>query len=465
MQDTPNPSAPAQTPAPETRKRGNPYRVFFWSALVMAGLCFWIGTQRLAIQRPARADAYFITGILGILSAAMAFSLGAAHERARRSQQSLQDSVDRLQDRMQDMPRALMEESVKVAEREAAGRRADQERQARELRQALEDGMKSGFAPLAPALSDRIAASLGGLSEALRQDREERAAVLRATSEAVASLRAAQDEWAKASGEALAKLKAQGESILAGAESRDAEGRVALQAVAADSARALREALDMHLGKTGDLIASLTAKWEEARRAQDAAFASHLEKADGLAGGLASRWDESRRAQDAAFEAHLAKVGDLTGALAAKWEESLKAHGDALREFSGQAGERLRENAARAEEWLGNLSSAAERIGEALEAVRRGGEESAALQAEWRATVEMFHTGLGGLLDRLQSLAAYAQGQEALLLRMDETIRSFEERSAELIEDTALKAQESLLEALDQAGSRDAAIAEEGTQA
>jgi hypothetical protein len=406
----------------------------------MAVLCFGLGTLRLGIKRPARADAYFITGILGILSASMAMSLGAAHERARRSQQGLQDSVDRLQDSMRDMPRALMDESVKVAEREAAGRRADQERQARELRDALEEGMRTGFAPLAPALSDRIAAALGGLSDALRQDREERAAVLRGTSEAVASLRAAQDEWAKASADALGKLKAQGEAVLSGAVSRDAEGRTALQNVAADSARALqtvaaesasavRDALEAHLGKTGALTDALAAKWEDARRAQDAAF-----------------------------DAHLDKVGALAGGLAAKWDETLKAQGDSLREFSGQAGDKLRDNAARAEEWLGSLASAAGRIGEALESVRRNGDEAAALQAEWRATVDMFHTGLGGLLDRLQSLASYAQGQEALLRRMDETIRSFEERSAELIEDTALKAQESLLDALDQAGSRDAAV-------
>ena len=439
MQDTSTPSAPDPIPTPtlastsEARKSesGSPYRVFFWSALVMAVLCFGLGTLRLGIKRPARADAYFITGILGILSAAMAYSLGSAHDRARRSQQGLQDSVDRLQDSMRDMPRSLMDESVKVAEREAAGRRADQERQARELRDALEEGMRTGFAPLAPALSDRIAASLGGLSEALRQDREERAAVLRATSETVASLRASQEEWAKTSADALGKLKTQGESILTGAAARDAEGRTALQSVASDSARALKEALDAHLGKTGALTDALAAKW-----------------------------DDSRRAQDAAFEAHLGKVGDLTGALASKWEDSLKAQGDALREFSGQAGDRLRDSASRAEEWLGSLSTAAGRIGEALESVRRNGDEAAALQAEWRATVDMFHTGLGGLLDRLQSLATYAQGQEALLRRMDETIRSFEERSAELIEDTALKAQESLLEALDQAGSRDAAVSE-----
>jgi hypothetical protein len=208
-----------------------------------------------------------------------------------------------------------------------------------------------------------------------------------------------------------------------------ADSARALQTVAAESASAVRDALEAHLGKTGALTDALAAKWEDARRAQDAAF-----------------------------DAHLDKVGALAGGLAAKWDETLKAQGDSLREFSGQAGDKLRDNAARAEEWLGSLASAAGRIGEALESVRRNGDEAAALQAEWRATVDMFHTGLGGLLDRLQSLASYAQGQEALLRRMDETIRSFEERSAELIEDTALKAQESLLDALDQAGSRDAAV-------
>jgi hypothetical protein len=261
MQDKSTPPAPAPAPdAPKTGS-GSPYRVFFWSALVMAVLCFGLGTMRLGIKRPARADAYFITGILGILSAAMAYSLGSAHERARRSQQGMQDSVDRLQDSMQDMPRSLMEESVKVAEREAAGRRADQERQARELRDALEEGMRTGFAPLAPALSDRIAASLGGLSDSLRQDREERAAVLRATSETVASLRAAQDEWAKSSADALGKLKAQGEAVLAGAATRDAEGRAALQAVATDSARTLQEALGAHLDKIGTLTGRNVSAW------------------------------------------------------------------------------------------------------------------------------------------------------------------------------------------------------------
>jgi hypothetical protein len=132
---------------------------------------------------------------------------------------------------------------------------------------------------------------------------------------------------------------------------------------------------------------------------------------------------------------------------------SLEAE-ERVRASAGQAEERLRANADQAATWLESLSGAAGKIEEALEGLRRGGEESASQQAEWRATVDMFHQGIGGVLDRLQSLASFSQGQEALLHKMEAAIRAFEERSAELLEETALKAQESLLEALDQAGAR-----------
>jgi hypothetical protein len=395
----------------KAEKFRNPYQVFLWGGLVMAALCFWLATQRLAIKRPARADAYFITGILGILSAAMAVGLGSAHERARRSQASLKDSVDKLQDSMRDMPRSLMEESVKVAAREAEGRRADQERQARELRAALEDGIRAGFAPLAPALSERIEASLSGLGESLRHDREERAASLRATGEIVGALQAAQAEWARASSSLLEKLRAQGETLHADMTGRDAAGRAAWEQLAASSAQGVQAALDTQMEKVRALTETLS--------------------------------------------------GKLDGTL----REILSGATATVQTVGAEAESRLRASAGQAEEWLRSLSGAAGAIGEALEAMRRGGEDSAgnqaALQAEWRATVEMFHQGMGGVLDRLQALGSYAQGQEALLQRMDETIRAFEARSADLIEDTAMKAQESLLDALDQAGARDAAAAEE----
>lgn len=108
-----------------TAPSGNPYRVFMWGALLMAVVCFGLSFERIQAKRPARADAYTIAGILGLLGAAAAWSLGSAHEKSRRSQEGLQGALEKLQDRMQELPRALMEDSVKVAERERAERRAE----------------------------------------------------------------------------------------------------------------------------------------------------------------------------------------------------------------------------------------------------------------------------------------------------------------------------------------------------
>ncbi len=422
MTDTRTPDA-AQ-PAEKTRK---PYRVFFWGALIAAALSFWLAKERLDIKRPAVADAYTITGILALLSAAMAWSQGSAHERSRRSQQGLQDSVDRLQDRMQDMPRSLMEESVKVAEREAEGRRADQERQATALRASLEDGIRAGFAPLAPALSERIEASLSGLSEALRQDRDERASGLREMSDTVKALRTAQEEWQASSAALLKSLREQGEQLHKDIAGRDTAGRQAWDRLSAEAAERFQAAGDIQAEKVRTLLETLSARWDETLRAQREAFATEWREV----------LERSREQLDAGSKALL---------------EGVSSAGKAVEGVSSEAAAHLQASADQAGEWLGKLSAAAGEIGNALDAMRKGGEESAAQQVAWRETVEGFREGIGGVLDRLQSLGSFAQGQEALLHKMEQTIRAFEERSAELLEETALRAQESLLDALDQAG-------------
>ncbi len=471
------PTSAGETSVPPT-KAHNPYRVFFWGGLIMAAMCVYLATTRLAIKRPARADAYFITGIFGVLSAAMAFSLGKASERTQRTQQSLKDSLDRLQDSMKDMPRELMEESVRVAAREAESRRADQERQAHELRTALESGIQSGFAPMAPALAGRIEESLKGLSESLRSDREERAASLRATTDTVSALQAAQADWSKASSALLTQLREQGTTLHNDLGARDTAARTAWEANTA-SARAAWE----------QLAASARAAWEQSATAStqgiQATLDGQMAKVSGLVESLSSRWDETLHAQRESFAGEWREVlaksqaqleqgattvreaiteasatvrtvtVDAAGAVRSASEEASSS----VQSIATEVDARLGATSAQAEEWLRNLSAAAGTIGEAIEGMRRSGEETsvqqAAGQAEWRATVEMFHQGMGGLLDRLQALGSYAQAQEALLKRMDETIRAFEERSADLIEETALKAQESLLDALDQAGARD----------
>lgn len=469
----------------------NPYTVFMWGGLVVAVACVFLAIERLGIKRPARADAYFITGIFGLLSSALAWGQGRAHERSLRSQQTLKDSVDRLQNSMSEMPRSLMEESVRVAEREAAGRRADQERQARELREALEGGITAGFKPLAPALSERIEASLSGLSESLRSDREERAKGLREMSDTISALQSAQKEWGAASSSMLEKLREQGTTLRKEIDERDAAGRATLTEVSAHAAKTLTEvsataartlaevsssaaekfqaASDIQLEKVRELTEGLAKNWDAAaqrlvaeteKAAASAATASRTALDTALTEAR-EQWTSFRSVSTAQQEAFAAERKEALAFAQEYFEKSsdallkgLTSAGEAVKTVSEEAGSRLRENADQAAVWLETLSGAAGKIEAALQGLRQGGEESAAQQAEWRATVDMFHQGLGGVLDRLQSLATYTQGQEALLHKMEAAIRAFEERSAELLEETALKAQESLLEALDQAGAR-----------
>jgi hypothetical protein len=457
------------TTTPAAPKLRNPYTVFMWGGLVVAVACVFLALERLGIKRPARADAYFITGIFGLLSSAMAYGQGRAHERSLRSQQTLKDSVDRLQDSMQEMPRSLMEESVRVAEREAAGRRADQERQARELREALEGGITAGFKPLAPALSERIEASLSGLSDSLRSDREERSNSLRAMADTIGSLQSSQKEWATASASLLEKLREQGSVLHKEIGERDASGRSALAEVSAAAAEKFQAAADLQLAKVRELTEGLAQNWDaaaqrlvaETEKAAASAASASRTALDTAITEAREQWTSLRSVSTAQQEAFAAERKESLAFAQEYFEKSsdallkgLASAGDTVKTVSEEAGSRLRENADQAAQWLESLSGAAGKIEAALQGMRAGGEESAAQQAEWRATVDMFHQGLGGVLDRLQSLATYSQGQEALLHKMEAAIRAFEERSAELLEETALKAQESLLEALDQAGAR-----------
>ncbi len=332
-------------------KKSSPYRVFMWGALIAAVLCFGLAMERVQSKHPARADIYTIAGILAVLSAAGALSSGSAHERSRKSQENLRGSVEKLQDRMHDLPRALMEDAVKVAEKESQDRRTDQQKQAGELRRSLEEGLQAGFAPVAPALSQKIGESLNALSSSLQADREERAKNLRDMSDTIASLQSFQKE--------------------------------------------------------------LTKNW------------------------------------DALAQNSLSKMEAAITAISGNSSAGLKA-------MSSEASDRMRNSADQAQGWLEALSKAAASLQQASQGAQNMSEASSANQAGMKAVVETLNQSLTGVMDRLQSFAALAQGQQALLEKMETTVRRFEERSAELLEENALKIQESFLDALEKAETRDA---------
>ncbi len=438
-------------------KKSSPYSVFMWGALLTAVVCFGLAAQRMSAKRPARADAYVIAGILGLLSAAAAWSSGSAHERSRRSQESLQGSLEKLQERMQDLPRALMEDSVKVAEKERQERRIDQERHAGELRQSLQDGLNSGFAPIAPALSERIGASLNALSDSLRVDREERAKNLRDMGETVSGLQTFQKEWAQTSSALLTKLGEQGAVLHKELSERDTGWRTSLEKLStelssANSAR-FQSVSESQLAKAQEILGSLAKTWDETAQANLAKMEASVAK---LSESFAAGWKDTQSESKEHFEktsgALLQGLSSVKDSLA----QGLGLAKETVSSLSAEASQHIRSSTEQAEGWLEGLSRAAITLQEAAQGAQRMGEESSANQAGMKAVVEMLNQNLTGVLDRLQSFAAVSQTQEALLEKMEVTVRRFEERSAELLEENALKIQESFLDALERAESSEA---------
>ncbi len=169
---------------------------------------------------------------------------------------------------------------------------------------------------------------------------------------------------------------------------------------------------------------------------------AHLARMESLAASVA---EASRTGVEDSLQAARAHLEKNSEALL----QGLGSARESLQAMSAEASDRLRGSAEQAETWLQSLARAAEKMREAAQDSHRAGEENSATQSGFRTAVETLNQGLGGMLDRLQSFALLAQGQEALLAKMEATVRRFEERSVELLEDNALKIQESFLDALE----------------
>jgi hypothetical protein len=162
-------------------------------------------------------------------------------------------------------------------------------------------------------------------------------------------------------------------------------------------------------------------------------------------------WDQEQERRDAALGEALKKWEGLFARGAESLAEAVAQAGKALDAARQDAGSRLEPVAAQAETWLQALSQTASKLEAVFADAQRQTEAGAAQQTGFASVVADLRETLAGVLDRLQSLGSLGQGYEALLEKMEASIRRFEERSAEILEETALTAQESLLEALDRA--------------
>ncbi len=414
----------------------NPFGIGMAGGLVFSLACFILA----ALRRPP--DLYLFGGGAGLVAAAVLWSWRGALAQFRQGWEDMRSTLARLE-----APAAAPVVEATPSENADAEQRHREafESRTRQLRRALEEGLQAGFAALTPGLSQGLETATARLDDGLRTEREDRAREMR---ELQTTLAQSQEAWAHlqaAQREAHQHLSETLQTALAGLQTSQRE--------AAQAAVRAWEEWRAQAAAIGQPMAEHAVQWQAAADRVDAAVAAlpaavaELSRAfrreadaewNAQLRGLAEAWDKMLQAAEAQSERSAASMTVRMEALAAQSETAPAA-----------AAEHLRAAAEQAQAWLGSLQAAGQKLEGAFAGAQRFGEEAAAHQADLKAVVEMLERGMTGVLDRLQALGSLGEGHAALLEKMHASVRRFEERAAELLEENSLKAQEALLEVLE----------------
>lgn len=302
------------------------------------------------------------------------------------------------------------------------------QREGGERAQRLAEGLTQEFKSLAgtqSAQAERLLAAWAERAAASQTEAESRLAALRdaLVADVTSKLREAQASQAEAQERVLAQALAGVESQARSAQEAVAGQVKALQAAAAEQSKALQAAT------AGQTQALQTATVEQVKSLQSA-FAEQAKS------GQAAT-DSQVKALHSAVEAFVDGLGELK-------ETSLRL----VTEVEAKASASLEAQSQLGLEVAGKVSDLADRM-------RQGSQEVAELahvaqinQTEMQAGVAMLNSGLSSILDRLERQASAGDGYQTLLAELGKTLADFQERSAEVLVENALKTQEILMEVL-----------------
>jgi hypothetical protein len=284
---------------------------------------------------------------------------------------------------------------------------------ARRLAESLSQEMKA-LAGAQAAQADRLLAAWAERAAAAQADAESKLAALQSAliEDVTSRLQAAEAGRGEAQERLLAKALSGVESQARAAQEAVAGQVKALQAAAAEQTQALREA------SAGQIESLRTAFAERAEAAQAAA--------------------------DAQVEALAAAAEGFTSGLAELKDTSLGL----LRDVEAKASSTLEAQSQLGLEVAGKVSELADRMRQGSQDVAELAHVAQINQTEMQAGVAMLNAGLSSILDRLESQAAAGDGYQSLLADLGKTLSDFQERSAEVLMDNALKTQEILMEVL-----------------
>jgi hypothetical protein len=330
-------------------------------------------------------------------------------------------------DTQSETSRALGEE-MRKSQREGA-------EEAKRLAQGLAQDLKT-LTGAQSAQADRLLSAWAERAAAAQTESESRLADLRDAliADVTSKLREAQAAQGEAQEGLLAKALA-GVEAQAKASQEAVAGQVkALQAAAAEQSQSLRAA-------TADQTKAMQAAASEQTQAMRAGAVDLIKTwqaglSDQAKAGQASAESQAQALRSASetFAKGLTELKDTSLRLV----EEVEAKASASLEAQSQLGLEV----------AGKVSELADRMRQGSQDVAELAHVAQINQTEMQAGVAMLNSGLSSILDRLEKQAAAGDGYQSLLAELGKTLADFQDRSAEVLIENALKTQEILMEVL-----------------
>ncbi|MBW8887789.1 MAG: hypothetical protein JF616_08540 [Fibrobacteres bacterium] len=330
-------------------------------------------------------------------------------------------------DTQSESSRALGEE-MRKSQREGA-------EEAKRLAQGLAQDLKT-LTGAQSAQADRLLSAWAERAAAAQSGSEARLAELRDAliADVTSKLREAQAAQGEAQQGLLAKALAGVEAQAKISQEAVSAQVKALQAAAAEQSQSLRTA-------TAEQTKAMQAAASEQSQAMRAAAADLIKTwqaglADQAKAGQSSAESQAQALRSASetFAESLTELKDTSLRLV----EEVEAKASASLEAQSQLGLEV----------AGKVSELADRMRQGSQDVAELAHVAQINQTEMQAGVAMLNSGLSSILDRLEKQAAAGDGYQSLLAELGKTLADFQDRSAEVLIENALKTQEILMEVL-----------------
>jgi len=308
---------------------------------------------------------------------------------------------------------------------------------------AQADRLLSAWAERAAAAQTESEARLADLRDALIADvtsklREAQAAQGEAQEGLLARALAGVEAQAKASQEAVAgqvkALQAAAAEQSQSLRAATAEQSKALQSAAADQTQALRTA-------TAEQTKAMQTAAAEQTQAMRAGAAELIKT---WQAGLAEQAQAGQASAESQAQSLRSASETFIKGLAELKETSLRL----VAEVEAKASASLEAQSQLSLEVAGKVSELADRMRQGSQDVAELAHVAQINQTEMQAGVAMLNSGLSSILDRLEKQAAAGDGYQSLLAELGKTLADFQDRSAEVLIENALKTQEILMEVL-----------------